>query len=187
MIRLSIKELDPPLISRTLRDEAMPKKLTPNGSPRENRLLGEEYPGSDQIQGALFLSLVVIWGLDSFIFKRYMVSQVSVVPRLIACIVLAASGAFLMYSSHKLVIEAVEPQLVDWGVYRFARHPMYLGIMLFELGLVSSTLSIPALLLMIAIFVANTKFAEYEENSLVHELGDEYETYLSKVKRWGLV
>ena len=64
---------------------------------------------------------------------------------------------------------------------------MYLGIMLFELGLVSSTLSIPALLLMIAIFVANNKFAEYEESSLIQELGDEYENYLSKVKRWGLV
>ena len=92
-----------------------------------------------------------------------------------------------MYSSHKLVIEAAEPTLVDWGVYRVARHPMYLGIMLFELGLVSSTLSIPALLLMMAIFVANDKFAEYEEDSLVQELGDEYKTCLSKVKRWGLV
>jgi protein-S-isoprenylcysteine O-methyltransferase Ste14 len=165
----------------------MPKRLISNGSPKENRLLGEEYPGSDIIQGALFLSLAVIWGLDSFIFKRYLVSQVSVVPRLIACIMLAALGAFLMYSSHKLVIEAAEPKLVDWGVYRVARHPMYLGIMLFELGLVSSTLSIPALLLMIAIFVANNKFAEYEENSLIQELGDEYEKYLSRVKRWGLV
>jgi protein-S-isoprenylcysteine O-methyltransferase Ste14 len=165
----------------------MPKKLIANGSPRENRLLGEEYPRSDQIQAALFLSLVVIWGLDSFILKRYIVSQVSVVLRLIACIILAASGAFLIYSSHKLVIEVAEPTLVDWGVYRVARHPMYLGIMLFELGLVSSTLSIPALLLMIAIFVANNKFAEYEENSLIQELGDEYKKYLTKVKRWGLV
>ncbi len=185
-MRPSTKELDPPMISRTSRAEAMPK-LTHNGSPRENRLLGEEYPGSDQIQGILFVLLVVVWGLDSFILKRYMVSQVSVAPRLIACIVFAASGAYLMYSSHKLVIEAAEPELVDWGVYRVARHPMYLGIMLFELGLVSSTLSIPALLLMTAIFAANDRFAEYEERSLVQELGDEYKTYLSKVKRWGLV
>jgi len=182
-----MKDLDPPPISRTSRGEAMSKSLASDDSPRENRLLAEEYPGSDQIQGTLFLLLVVVWGLDSFVFKRYMVSQVSVTPRLIACIVLATSGAFLMYSSHKLVIEAAEPKLVDWGVYRVARHPMYLGIMLFELGLVSSTLSLPALLLMIAIFVANNKFAEYEEDSLVHELGDEYKTYLAKVKRWGLV
>ena len=165
----------------------MSKSLVSDVSPRENRLLGEEYPGSDQIQGALFLLLVVVWGLDSFILKRYMVSQVSLAHRLIACIMLAASGAFLMYSSHKLVIEAAEPTLVDWGVYRVARHPMYLGIMLFELGLVSSTLSLPAFLLMIAIFVANNKFAEYEENSLIQELGDDYKTYLTKVKRWGLV
>jgi protein-S-isoprenylcysteine O-methyltransferase Ste14 len=174
------------MISRTSRAEAMPK-LTHNGSPRENRLLGEEYPGSDQIQGILFVLLVVVWGLDSFVLKRYTLTQVSLVPRLIVCIVLAASGAFLMYSSHKLVIEAAEPELVDWGVYRVARHPMYLGIMLFELGLVSSTLSIPALLLMAAIFVANNKFAEHEEDSLIRELGDEYERYLRKVKRWGLV
>ena len=186
-MRLSRKGLGPPLISRTSRVEAMSKSLTSDGRPRENRLLGEEYPGSDQIQGALFILLAVIWGLDSLIFKRYILTQVSFAPRLIACIVLAASGAYLMYSSHKLVIEAAEPTLVDWGVYRVARHPMYLGIMLFELGLVSSTLSIPALLLMMTIFVANDKFAEYEEDSLVQELGDEYKTYLSKVKRWGLV
>lgn len=185
-MRPSIKDLVPPPISRTLQDEAMSKSLASESS-RENRLLGEEYPGSDQIQGALFLLLVVIWGLDIFILKRYMVTQVSVVPRLIACIVLAASGAYLMYSSHKLVIEAAEPKLVDWGVYRVARHPMYLGIMLFELGLVSSTLSIPALLLLTVIFVANNRFAEYEEDSLVQELGDEYRRYLTKVKRWGLV
>lgn len=165
----------------------MSKNLASDGSPRENRLLGDEYPGSDQIQGILFLLLVVIWGLDSFVFKTYMVSQVSFAPRLIACILLAASGSYLMYSSHKLVIEAAEPKLVDWGVYRVVRHPMYLGIMLFELGLVSSTISIPALMLMIAIFFANNKFAEYEENSLVQELGDDYKRYLTKVKRWGLV
>lgn len=165
----------------------MSKSLASDGRPRENRLLGEEHPGSDQIQGALFLLLVAVWGLDSFVFKRYTLTWVSFVPRLMACIVLAASGAYLMYSSHKLVIEAAEPKLVDWGVYRVARHPMYLGIMLFELGLVSSTLSIPALLLLAVIFVANNKFAEYEEDSLVRELGDEYKRYLTKVKRWGLV
>ena len=165
----------------------MSKNLASDGSPRENRLLGEEHPGSDKIQGTLFLSLVVVWGLDSFILKRYIVTQVSVFPRLMACILFVASGAFLMYSSHKLVIEAAEPTLVDWGVYRVARHPMYLGIMLFELGLVSSTLSIPALLLLTVIFVANNRYAEYEENSLVQELGDEYRRYLTKVKRWGLV
>ena len=165
----------------------MSKSLASDGSPRENRLLGEEHPGSDQIQGALFLLLVVVWGLDSFVLKRYTLTWVSFVPRLMACIVLAASGAYLMYSSHKLVIEAAEPKLVDWGVYRVARHPMYLGIMLFELGLVSSTLSLPALLLLAVVFVANNKFAEYEENSLVQELGDEYKRYLTKVRRWGLV
>ena len=110
-----MKGLDPPLISRTLRGEVMPKVLALDGGPRENRLLGEEYPSSDQIQAALFILLVVIWGLDSLIFKQYIVFQVSLVPRLIACIILAASGAFLMYSSHKLVIEASEPKLVDWG------------------------------------------------------------------------
>ncbi len=183
----SMKELGPPPISHTSRVEAMSKSLASDGGPGENRFLGEEYPGSDQIQGILFVLLAAVWGVDSFVLRRYTLTQVSAVPRLVACIVLAASGAFLMYSSHKLVIEAAEPKLVDWGVYRVARHPMYLGIMLSELGLVSSTLSIPALLLLAVIFVANNKFAEYEENSLVQEQGDEYKRYLTKVKRWGLV
>jgi hypothetical protein len=75
----------------------MSKDLASDGSPRENRLLGEEYLGSDQIQGTLFLFLVAVWGLDSFFLKRYMLPWGSLVPRLIACIVLAASGLFLVY------------------------------------------------------------------------------------------
>jgi hypothetical protein len=41
-----MKELDPPLLSHTLRGEVMPKVLALDDNPRENRLLGEEYLGS---------------------------------------------------------------------------------------------------------------------------------------------
>jgi len=85
-----------------------------------------------------------------------------------------------------LVIESDEPGLVDWGVYSITRHPMYLGSMLFELGIVTTTLSIPALLLWLVLFIAYNQFAVYEENSLVDILEDEYRDYMKKVKRWAL-
>jgi protein-S-isoprenylcysteine O-methyltransferase Ste14 len=61
---------------------------------------------------------------------------------------------------------------------------MYLGLMLFELGIVTTTLSIPAFLVWLFLFIAYNQFAIFEEKSLVNVLGEEYRGYMRKVKRW---
>lgn len=152
----------------------------------EHKRLGEEHPRSDQVQIILLFVLIGVWIIDSFILNIYTMTFVPLPIRLSISVALLGLGTFLVLKSHRLVIDSDEPKLVDWGVYSVTRHPMYLGSMLFELGIVTTTLSIPALLLWLVLFVAYNQFAAYEENSLVYILENDYRNYMKKVKRWGL-
>lgn len=153
----------------------------------DHELLGEEYPNSDKIQLVLLVILVIVWIVDSFFLKILIFTSVSVFIRIGSSLILSVVGGFLIFRSHELVLEAEEPVLVDWGVYSISRHPMYLGSMLIELGIAVSTLSVSALVVWLVIFFFYNRFAEYEERSLISLLGIEYERYLKKVRRWGLV
>jgi len=155
-------------------------------SEHKHETLGEEHPRSDQLQIILLVILVAVWIIDSFVLKFYTQTQVPLLIRLGASILLAGAGVYLVQQSHKLVIEADEPRLVDWGVYSITRHPMYLGSMLFELAIAVTTLSLPALIVWAVIFFAYNQFAAYEEESLQANLGDEYRSYQRKVKRWAI-
>jgi protein-S-isoprenylcysteine O-methyltransferase Ste14 len=134
----------------------------------------------------MLIILIVVWIIDSFLLKRYTITNIPLLIRLGASILLAGGGVYLVQQSHKQVIESKEQKLVEWGVYSITRHPMYLGIILFELGIIVTTLSIPALLVWVIIFIIYNKFAAYEEKSLIEVLGNEYNSYQKKVKRWGI-
>ncbi len=153
---------------------------------QEEKRLGEEHPLSDKVQIILLVILVCIWVIDSFVFRFYTLTDIPLLFRLFAALILAGLGVSLIKQSHRLVIDTEKPELVTGGVYSFTRHPVYLGIMFFELGIVATTFSIPALLFWVLIFLAYNQFATFEEQSLLRNLGDKYRTYMSKVKRWGI-
>jgi len=127
-----------------------------------------------------------MWLIDSFILQWYTLNSIPLLVRLGVGVVSVGMGIYLVQQSHRLVIDAEEPGLVDWGVYSVTRHPMYLGSMLLELGVVLTTMSVPALVFWIVIFFMYNRFAAYEENSLIDLLGDEYRDYQKRVRRWGL-
>jgi protein-S-isoprenylcysteine O-methyltransferase Ste14 len=154
---------------------------------REHKLLGEEHPQSDLVQVILLIILLGIWILDSFFFHWYTLNIVPFVAKLGLGLVITGSGAYLVQQSHKLVFETKVPKLVDWGVYSVTRHPMYLGIMLIELGVILTTFSVPAFVFWIVIFFIYNLFAAFEENSLIENLGDEYREYQKRVRRWILI
>lgn len=113
-------------------------------------------------------------------------THIPLLIRMLFSTIIFSIGVYLVQQSHRLVIEADEPKLVIWGVYTLTRHPMYLGSMLLELGLVITTLSMLSLLVWGVIFIIYNQFAAYEENSLLEVLGEEYKEYENTVKRWGL-
>ena len=152
----------------------------------EHESLGEEHPQSDRSQIVMLIILIAAWALDSFLFQRFTLKSVPMLVRLGVSVVTAGMGIYLVLQSHKLVIYADEPGLVDWGVYSVSRHPMYLGSILFELGLVFTTMSMLAFGIWLVTFLVYNRFAAYEENSLINVLGDDYRNYQQKVRRWGL-
>ncbi len=80
---------------------------------------------------------------------------------------------------------SVPPEhLVTTGPYRFTRNPMYLGHLLFMLGLALTFASWPAATLL-GFHVTWFNDRAREDEAQLHELfGAEYDHYAARVKRW---
>lgn len=82
------------------------------------------------------------------------------------------------------VVTRRNAHLVDHGPYRYVRHPMYIGILIFgpSLGLALGTWLLPlAGSLMFAILARRTHI---EEIYLIARFGDQYRTYMTRVGRF---
>lgn len=81
-------------------------------------------------------------------------------------------------------MEAPPRNLIETGPYTFTRNPMYLGHLIFLLGLALSVSSWPSWV----IFVSNIAWFHNrvlkDEGRLSKEFGDRYEAYCQRVKRW---
>ncbi len=72
------------------------------------------------------------------------------------------------------------PRLITTGVYRWLRHPMYVGFIVAMLGADFVAGSLPGLFVTLALFLpATQRRARHEELSLAREFGDEWEAYAS--------
>lgn len=76
-------------------------------------------------------------------------------------------------------------QLVDGGIYRFTRNPMYLGMALSLLGYGLWLGKGSALLAVVAFVLYLTRFQIIpEERALAQRFGDSFNRYCQKVRRW---
>lgn len=81
-------------------------------------------------------------------------------------------------------IDVPPDRIVDSGIYAYSRNPMYLGHLIFMLGLVITFHSVPAaMLLVFHVFWFQRRVRE-DEMHLTAAFGDEYRTYMNRVKRW---
>ena len=74
-------------------------------------------------------------------------------------------------------------RLVMDGPYRFTRNPMYLGHLVFFLGLAIVFSGIAWLLLLVHLFWFDSR-ARADEAHLLDLFGDDYAAYRGRVKRW---
>jgi protein-S-isoprenylcysteine O-methyltransferase Ste14 len=76
-------------------------------------------------------------------------------------------------------------QLVTTGLFRYSRHPMYLGMVIALLGiiLILGSLS-PIIILPIFIVLISRKFITPEEKMLLSTFGETYEKYKKQVRKW---
>jgi protein-S-isoprenylcysteine O-methyltransferase Ste14 len=75
--------------------------------------------------------------------------------------------------------------VVSDGLFRFSRHPMYLGFIGILLGLavLAGTL-VPMLIVVLAGWFFRTRFMIPEERHMEEQFGEEYLRYRESVRRW---
>ena len=81
-------------------------------------------------------------------------------------------------------LETPPERLVTSGPYAYSRNPMYLGHIIFLLGLTLTFESWLAALVTIAVAVWFHTRVIGDEKKLIKVLGRPYENYLANVKRW---
>lgn len=75
--------------------------------------------------------------------------------------------------------------LIDRGLYRFTRNPMYLGMGLLSLGIALAFSSLPgALLAVLALLIIDRTVVTREEAYLERRFGQGYIDYTRRVRRW---
>jgi protein-S-isoprenylcysteine O-methyltransferase Ste14 len=81
-------------------------------------------------------------------------------------------------------MDAMPERIIEAGPYRRTRNPMYLGHLIFMLGLVLTFRSWFALILLVARAIWFHRRVLHDEARLEKMFGAEYSAYQARVKRW---
>jgi protein-S-isoprenylcysteine O-methyltransferase Ste14 len=75
--------------------------------------------------------------------------------------------------------------LVIEGPFRFTRNPMYLGLVIFTLGIAFCVGSLPMFVVPVLVFAtANFAHIPFEEAKMQRQFGRRFDDYTHKVRRW---
>lgn len=99
---------------------------------------------------------------------------------------------FNMWGSYyfKRVDTAIKPfeessYLITEGLFRYSRHPMYLGMVLALAGLFILLGDLtPLFVIPVFVWLITKRFVLVEEKALEERFGEEYLKYKSRVRRW---
>ena len=95
--------------------------------------------------------------------------------------VVAAVTLRRFYSS-TLVIRS-DHQLITHGIYRFVRHPIYLGVLVSVIGMPVVASSLVGLLIMLILIPVILNRIRLEERMLAAEFGDSYRAYKKTTRK----
>jgi protein-S-isoprenylcysteine O-methyltransferase Ste14 len=149
-------------------------------------LIGE-HPLGDHGQLICAVVFLIVWAIDSFILKLTLFeTYIPILIRLVFGIsiiwiawLIARNGMDTIFKE-----ERKNPKVVDYGLFRYSRHPIYLGALLIYVGFLIMSLSISALCVYIIAWIYYDFIAEYEEKLLKARFGSEYQLYSKKVAKW---
>ncbi len=147
-------------------------------------LIGEHTFG-DQGQLILLVIFLIVWITDSFFFK-YSTLLLDNIPnsiRLIIGLPILFISGYLAIKGLRIVFDEVreKPEIIEKGVFKIVRHPIYLGSILFYLGLIILTSSIASAVVWIIIIIFYYYISRYEEKLLIEEFGTKYKKYMERV------
>ncbi len=132
------------------------------------------------VQGALLVALIFIpKHSDASAF----VGSIGETIQLIGIIVLILSIYDLRKSLTALPLPTRNGQLQVHGLYRFVRHPMYVGVLALSLGIAISGNTLLHYLLVAALYVLFSYKARYEEHLLLTKYPG-YKAYMHTTPRF---
>jgi len=144
-----------------------------------------EHRWGDLGQLILLFIFGFIWVSDSFFleYSTFPAEYVQLWLRgLIALVILSIAWAFARQGMKIVFGEKREkPELINKGVFKIVRHPIYLGAILLYLGLAVFTLSIASLVCWVFIVIFYIIISRYEERVLTEEFGEAYIQYKKDV------
>ena len=146
-----------------------------------------EHPFSDSGQLILLGLFLIVWVVDSFFLQKsiFLAPRIPLFIRLIILGLALIIGVYLAMSGHVVVSHEQRPDhVVATGAFKYVRHPLYLGSILFYLGLTVATTSLSALGLLVIICIFYNYIAGYEEKLLDIKFGEAYQVYRKKTGKW---
>ena len=125
-------------------------------------------------------TVVIVWDLVRQQGSLYMLSAQNIVGLALVVIgftidLVAHITLWRFYSSTLVIRE--DHQLITHGVYRFTRHPIYLGAGMICIGVPVYASSLYGLLVMSALLPLALNRIRIEERMLTEEFGDAYRAY----------
>ena len=146
-----------------------------------------EHPFGDTGQLIFLASFLLVWVGDSFFLRKstFLADSVPLYIRLVLLVLSLVTAAFLFRSGRVVVShEHRSADVLSTGAFRYVRHPLYLGCVLFYLGLAVSTFSLFSFALLALIFVFYNYIAAYEEKFLVQKFGERDGSYKRSTGKW---
>lgn len=146
-----------------------------------------EHPFGDAGQAILFLVFLLVWITDSFILKKttFLAEYIPFYIRLLVFVILFIT-ALLLFKKCRFIIAGEERPnyVVNTGIYKYIRHPMYLASILLFLSFSVLTVSIASAVVLIIGSFFYSYIAKYEEKILLNKFGKAYSNYMNKTGRW---
>jgi len=130
--------------------------------------------------------VVTIWDLVRQQRSLYLLSAQNIVGLALfvvgLTVNLVAVGTLRRFYSSTLVTRE-DHQLITHGVYRFTRHPIYLGTIIICIGVPIYAASLFGFLIMSALIPLFLNRIRIEEKMLTNEFGDAYRTYMEATSK----
>ena len=139
-------------------------------------------------------SITLLLGLAlHFVPSLSLTFPIPISLRIAVGVVLILAGATVVILAKRGLKNAGQPaapgkpttQVVEAGIYRFSRNPLYLGLVAVLVGLgLSVNIAWWAILALPMFFALQNLLIIPEEQYLLGRFGEQYAEYMSRVRRW---
>lgn len=124
----------------------------------------------------------ILWGHTLIHDIGYLGLYINVLLAVLG-LVMIIMGWYHIYHGYWKKVDGSQT-VINFGIYRYIRHPQYVGLMLIALGMVIGWATLTNLIMLPILGVMYYRLAVKEEKMMIEEFGDAYVAYMKKTKRF---